>query len=196
MSLFRTLKPISIKTTGGFSLIELIVTISLMTLITGIVMVKYSSFNNTVVLKSQAYEMALDIREAQVFGVSTQGNAGTYREAFGIYIDLNTPNQYLLFQDAVTSNFRYDSGEQVGELYTIDSRFVILSICTTVGAAAPNCLATNTSVSFKRPDFDAKISTTPSVTSPDRIDIQIAVANDTSTVRTVTVFPSGQISVQ
>jgi prepilin-type N-terminal cleavage/methylation domain-containing protein len=188
------------KTTqSGFSLIELMVTIAIVTLVTGLVMVKYSTFNSAVILKSQAYEMALDIREAQVLGVSVGGSAGAFRKAYGIYIDLDSRNTYKLFQDAPNSGTdkKYDPGEEIGETYTIDPRFAIYQICTTISniQTCDSTNSANTSISFKRPDFDAQILTN-TVSNPDQISIVIASTNDVNIARTVVVYGSGQISVQ
>ena len=182
---------------AGFSLIELMVTIGIVMLVTGLVMVRYSSFNSTVVLRSQAYELALDIREAQVFGVSVGGNSGSFRLAYGIYIDLQSPNTYLLFQDISGGTSKmYDIGEEVGERYTIDPRFSISSICTTVGGieTCDTAQSAHASIAFKRPDFDAVI-TTDSVANPDQITLIISTNDGTASQRVV-VYSSGQISVQ
>ena len=98
MFVFSRKKQHTKSTQQGFSLIELMVTITLVTLITGLLMAKYSSFNDVVLLKNQAYEIALDIREAQIFGVSARGENGTFKEAYGIYIEKDSQN-YFLFQD-------------------------------------------------------------------------------------------------
>ncbi len=203
MFFLRRCKKQNTQPQSGFSLIELMVTISIVTLITVVVMVKYSSFNNVVILKSQAYELALDIREAQVFGVSVSvgEDINAIRQAYGIYVDLSNPKQYMLFRDS-SNNLLYDPGEEIGELYTIDSRFTFLSICTITGSNSPVCGSdTNTkaSIAFKRPDFDAKLGAViggTTITNPDEIQIKIAIASDPSQFRTVSVYSSGQISVQ
>ena len=78
---------------AGFTLIELMITITIVTLVTGIVMANYSSFNSVVLLKSQAYELALDLRSAQVYGVSVGGTTNSFRGAYGIYFDVANGNQ-------------------------------------------------------------------------------------------------------
>ncbi len=176
----------------GFSLIELMVTIAIVTLITGIVMVKYSSFNSVVLLKSQTYELALDIRTAQVYGVNAKGASTSFRGAYGMYFNMANPNQYILFKDADGGNEReYDSGEEVGDTYTIDPRFAITAICSTSGS----CGVGQASVAFRRPDFDAYISLDSSSGVP-QIIIVITSLSDSTFSREVVVYSSGQISVQ
>ncbi len=189
----NTQKKISTPT-AGFTLVELMVTVGIMLLITGMVVVKYSSFNSTVILTSQAYELALDIRSAQVYGVSAGGVTNSYKEAFGIYFDLTNPKQYILFQDNPLSGIqaRYDEGEQVGEAYSIDPRFIIAEICTTTCSGSDT---TQASIAFKRPNFDARMWSTID-SSPGKIKIVLQPADDPSVSRTITVYASGQISVQ
>jgi len=174
----------------GFSLIELMVTITIVTLITGIVMVRYSSFNSVVLLKSQSYELALDIRTAQVYGVNAKGASSSFRGAYGIYFDIGNPNQYILFKDA-DGDREYDVGENVGDTYTIDARFQIASICITPG----DCNVSRASIAFQRPDFDASISTNSS-SGATQIRITVSSLSDSAFSREVVVYSSGQISVQ
>jgi prepilin-type N-terminal cleavage/methylation domain-containing protein len=61
------------KNYRGFTLIELMVTITIVVLVTGIVLVQYSSFNSSVLLTSQAYQLAFDLREAQSLAISVRG---------------------------------------------------------------------------------------------------------------------------
>lgn len=179
----------------GFSLIELMVSISIIVLITGIVMNKYSSFSSVVILKSQAYELALDIREAQVFGVSIGGGTNNYRGAYGIYVDLANRNSYILFQDDPDSGtkFRYDPDEEIGEPYTIDSRFEITKVCSTANTAEKCGIKAH--IAFKRPDFDARMWTDVN-TSPREVRIEISSRDNPLVSRSVIVYSSGQISVK
>ena len=48
---------------GGFGLIELMVSISVMAIVSAIILVKQNSFNGAILLRSQTYEIALDVRE-------------------------------------------------------------------------------------------------------------------------------------
>ena len=183
---------------AGFTLIELMITITIVTLVTGIVMANYSSFNSVVLLKSQAYELALDLRSAQVYGVSVGGTTNSFRGAYGIYFDVanGNQNQYVLFQDQSGGVTRqYDAGEEIGDIYTIDSRFEIFDICTP-NRGAEDCSADQASVAFQRPDFDAHIWTNTVPAGDSQIDIKLRSSSNAERERVVTVYSSGQISVQ
>lgn len=174
-------------TRAGFTLVELMVTVGIIMIITAVVIVRYGAFNSAVLLKSQAYEMALNLREAQVFAISARGDQSAFRDGYGLYFNTATPNQYRLFFDRNGSGF-YNSGEEVGEPFIIDARFMIRNICTTA------CTSSQLSVLFKRPDFDANLWIYGG--SPASARIVITPASDADIERSVTVSNTGQISVE
>jgi prepilin-type N-terminal cleavage/methylation domain-containing protein len=171
----------------GFSLIELMVTVAIVMLVTGISLARYGSFNNSVLLKSQAYELALDIRQTQLYGVSVTGQSGNFDDPFGIVFS-QEDNTYTLFQDD-NENHTFDGGEQVGESYLIDPRFEIQQLRTSCGDAS------TASVVFERPDFDAMISA-PECLSASSLTIVVAPTEDDTVTRSIEVLASGLISVQ
>jgi prepilin-type N-terminal cleavage/methylation domain-containing protein len=183
---------------AGFSLVELMITIAIIVLVTGVALVRYGSFNNAVLLKSQAYEVALDIRQAQAYGVSVSQQTSDTRSAYGIAFDESTPNMYQLFQDKnangmLTATANPSTNEIIGLATTIDPRFIIADITVNNGACAPS----QAQVLFERPNFDAMVTTSGSgcatVTS---LEIVLASAADAAVTRTVVVYASGQITVQ
>lgn len=180
------MSPNAPSTAGGFTIIELMVSIAIVVLVMGIVLFKYNTLNNVVLVKSQAYELALDIRNAQEAGVSVEVNTtGFANSLYGIKVTKGSAN-YVLYQNSPSS---------VVSTYAIDSRFYIKDICingTTCNQAAAN-------ICFQRPDFTAHMSTgnncmaSPGTTS---FDIKLASVNDPSVVRTVEVTQTGQIVVK
>jgi prepilin-type N-terminal cleavage/methylation domain-containing protein len=185
----------------GFTIVELMVTITIVVLVTGLIMVQYSSFNNSILLKSQAYLTAFDLREAQALAVSIKGRSSEFREEYGIFFDIATPGEYLLFQDnasfGVHSPAHFDVGEEVGQPYRVDPRFMITDLCVTTTVktchstgGTPSTLA----VSFERPDFDANFYV-QGVTNIQSADIVIGTAEGT-VERTVTIYQTGQISIR
>jgi type II secretory pathway pseudopilin PulG len=196
----------------GFTVVELMVTVTIVVLVTAIIMIQYASFNNSVLLRNQAYLTAFDIREAQALAVSVKGRGGEFREEYGIYFtyDGATPDSYILFQDNESngdhSPARYHTTEAVGQPYRVDPRFLIKNLCATNSSSRtctqddpkttdetvdPNL--NNISLSFKRPDFDAQFYS-PAKSGIQSIDIQLGTPSG-SVVRTVTVYQTGQVSV-
>jgi prepilin-type N-terminal cleavage/methylation domain-containing protein len=94
----------------GFSLIEMLVVIAIFGILTAIVVSGYSKFTNDTILTNMAYEMALSIREAQIYGiaVSNRSDVDSFENKFGInfYLKggLDDTQVYHLFEDADGSN--------------------------------------------------------------------------------------------
>lgn len=97
----------------GFTIVELSVSIAIITLITTVVFVRYSIFDSTVLLKSVAYDIALTLREAQVKSISAQrasGGSTSFDFPFGVSFKPSNKN-YTVFQyasSAPNAHPRYD----------------------------------------------------------------------------------------
>ena len=188
------------------------VTVTIVVLVTGLIMIQYASFNNSVLLKNQAYLTAFDVREAQALAVSVRGQGEEFREEYGLYFDMAQSNKYLLFQDSDATNglynpARYDVGEEIGVPYRVDPRFMIVNICATnsssrtctvddpqtTGEAIDSALSTM-SISFKRPDFDAAFYS-PAKSNIQSAEIQYSTPSK-KVFRTVKIYQTGQVSVK
>ncbi len=187
------------KNIRGFSLLEVLITAAIIGIVTAMVVIRYGAFNNSVLLKSQAFELALDLREAQVFAVSVRGRGVQFREEYGLYFDADTTNQYLLFQDSGdTKPAIFNAGEEIGKPYLIDSRFEITDICVNACTSGSTEVALeDLSISFARPDFDALFETTDSSApgSINRAEITISPLSSAET-RRVIITSTGQITVE
>ncbi len=185
----------------GFSLIELMVTISIVLLATSAVLAQYTSFNSATLLKSQALEVSLDIRTAQSYGVNVKATGGGDRFAYGIYFNPATPQQYVLFNDT-NDNLLYDAGEEIGNTYTLDERFFLKEVCVSVSSVRNCSAARAASVAFKRPNFDAIIANTDgsgfgyALQGETWVEFVFAPRNKPSVTRSVIVYQSGQIAVE
>lgn len=180
----------------AFSLIELMVSMSIIAIVSTVIVTKQSAFNGAVLLRNQAYEIAFTLREAQMLAVSG-GDANT--RSYGVYFDSSNTNQhtYRLFGDN-NENGRYDSGEQIGVTGKLDKRFEVRDV-------SPNGGGTELVVLFIRPNFDARFcangATCPSPTAFSGGTAYINVSktgvtgNDIGDVRRVQITATGQISV-
>lgn len=180
---------------SGFSLIELLVSISIMVIVMAIVFARQSSFNGAVLLRDEAYSLALQIREIQLNAVSVSGEAGVFRSVLGVYLDSAPAKNgfYNLFKDADSDGF-YDTGEEYGVQGILDRRFEIRNI------RAGGATTTEMSIIFVRPNFDARFFDSSGEISVTSVEIDIArrgvagFGNDV--LRTVEITSTGQIAVK
>ena len=55
---------------SGFTLVEMVVVLAIITVISGVVLSDQTSFNKTLVLANTAYDIALTVRSVETFGAS------------------------------------------------------------------------------------------------------------------------------
>lgn len=187
---------------AGFGLIELIVSISIMVLVSAIVLAKNNSFNGAVLLRSQAYDVALHLREIQLSAVSAASDgAGGFRTVLGVRFHSNPAanGAYTTFEDD-DSDYEYDAGEEYGGQGFLDDRFEIREIRVDTGAG----MTVHTDpvvIFFERPNFDAEIYDDSGASlGASAVEIDIArrgvSGSGVEVVRTVEVTATGQIAVQ
>jgi type II secretory pathway pseudopilin PulG len=186
----------------GFGLVELLVSVSIVLLVTSIIMSRHGSYNGAVLLRSQAYEVALLAREVQLSAVSAVGDeSGDYRTVYGLYFNTATRNFYFTFRDANGNRF-FESGEQVGARNNIDPRFEIAEIRLVDGSGVVTT-EEDLAVVFQRPNFDAMFYSgpgSPVAADVSSVEIVIRTRGTTGTgvgdIRVVEITRTGQIIVQ
>lgn len=194
---------------AGFTLVELLVTISMFVIVTGVVLVNSNKFSSTILLNNFAYDVALTIKQAQSFGVNVrEGVSGSFNYPYGVYFNTETSvgkTSFILFNDTTGPsgpNNTYDGlmtscptdSLECIQRYTMTRGTYIKSICT--GLDEINCQSVNNlSVLFKRPDPTALIYSGNPLSGPQSYAKIILSAADGAT-STVVVTSVGQIYVK
>ncbi len=172
----------------------------IITLITTIILAKQSQFDSTVLLRSLAYEVALSIRQAQIYGLSvreTAAGSGDFDTGYGVYFSSASPTSYILFADADHDGV-YDGESESVEVFSVRRGYRISSFCATLGSGVERCSPTELSylaISFERPDPDAQIKSDlgNDVYGSARV---IVLAPDGVSTRVIEVESTGQIAVE
>ncbi len=190
----------------GFTLVELMVSITIFILVSGIVMVSQSSFRGNILLANLAYDVALSVRQAQTYGVGVKQNiSGTFDRSYGIHF--GNRGYYILFSDN-NNNGNYDLGNgdsgcfpgyECLNFWKLQRGNYIQRICA--GASCSDSPAGSNidgiDIVFTRPDPEPKITGfrngSPAATAETAT---ITVASPQGATRSVVVRSSGQISVQ
>lgn len=188
--------------TQGFSLIELMISISIMVMVISIVMVNQGAFNGAVLLRGQAYGAALTVREVQLKAVGAVGDTGTFRSVLGVHFDDSPARDgtYRIFRDSVSganANYFYNPVEEFGQQSFLDRRFEIRDI-RPIGDTMQS--TGGLSIVFERPNFDALFYDSSGQVNASSVEIDFARRGSTGTeagdVRTLEITATGQISVQ
>ena len=91
----------------GFTLIEFIVILSIFAIMAGVALVNFAGFRSNVGLNNLAHDIALTIRQAQVFGWASQSDNNNPNNIDVIQLDPLTHNP-VRFADG--AYFKYDNG--------------------------------------------------------------------------------------
>lgn len=202
---------------NGFTLIEMMVVLSIFTIMTGVVLANLPQFREKTALQLVAQKMSLTIREAQVYGVGVKssGSGSNIFPSHGINFgpitllsDVANKKSYVLFADKptpTTPNNRYDVGSGCGLTSTeCVTRYDLTGTVeiTAISGCNPNCtndLSSNgVNILFKRPKTEANFLTLlgGSLDLPASY-IQITLESSRShDQRYVQVWNTGQISVK
>ncbi len=188
----------------GFTLIELLVVISICSIIFTAIVVQQSKWNDRFAVTSQAYELALMVRQAQTYGLGVReyqsGPGDKFDTGYGIYFSDSQPGQYIFFADR-NKNKIYDSGEAI-ETKVFSRGVTINRFCDVTSAGVETCNGGNlrqVGISFVRPEPKSNIlflngggSPTPTALN---LRAYIYLQSPRGVISLVKVEGNGQVSV-
>lgn len=195
MNLFK-FKNKSIKINKGFTLVELLVSVAIFVIITSIILAKHSKFSGTLLLENLAYDIALTIRKAQVFGLSIkESGPGVFDSGYGVHFDNNSNNSYIFFKD-VNKNKKYDDSSEALETFTLGSNNTISKFCGIIVSGTEKCSIFEIAyldIVFERPNPDAIIKS--DIFADTYGSAQITILSPEGAEWKVETVTTGQISI-
>ncbi len=211
-------KPFDFARGRGFTLVELLVVVAVITIITAFILFSQNKFNSSTLLRALAYNMALAMRQTQTYGVSVRGfsQAGTanpFAPGHGIYFSSSDLTHFYIFAD-LNGNGTMDISSPDERLSTsgsslnaIGQGYTVSMFCGIVDPVKQDCYPagvggggaiSSLTIYFKRPNPDAFFSATcsggtcaPSYTG-GYVQTKSSGSADT---RSVKVTNTGQITV-
>lgn len=105
---------------GGFTLIELMIVIIISSIILTSLVVQNNKWNDHLTVSTQAYELALMIRQAQIYSLGVRedvgGSGDKFRVGYGVHFYEDYNDRYVFFVDR-DGDLRYDgpSSDCAGE---------------------------------------------------------------------------------
>jgi len=189
----------------GFTLVELIVSIAIFAMMTALLVAKYSTFNQSVLLTNLAYDVALTVRTAQTYGLSIRAANDTddaFKYAYGVDFSTANNKEMILFgtQDDLTFNGEYLPHDFIVSRYSIKRGASIKSVCVKSTSSGACELNDHVNITFKRPDPSANICAydeSPGfiVCDPSFIYADVVLLGSDGSERTVKIRNNGQVSV-
>ncbi len=184
--------------TSGFTLVEMIVSLSIFAVITGVVLAHYKDFSGGIVLSNLAYEMATTIRQAQVYGISVKGaGPSTFNLRYGVHLVYPTNNTFILFAD-LDGNQQYSGSSEIVENLTPSQGNIISDFCGTLATGVSECAASDPlltwlDITFLRPNPDAIfLNSKGALYQSASIIVKSPI---TGRIKTIVIRSTGQISV-
>lgn len=210
------------QTNRGFTLVEMAVVTAIFAILTTIVMIRYGDFTSNMLVTNMAYEIALELRQAQVFGLGSRGydkptGDTEFSRPYGVFINLDDTTKqadkvYFFADLNLSSQPGYGQCNASGgtgicsclndeciSQHTLQRNIRITEVITDTTANVGTCEATNIdqlAITFKRPSPEAHIER--QITGVDDYTFaQIKVEAPGSSVKPayVLVRKTGQISV-
>ena len=191
----------------------MLVVLAIIIIITVIALAGQSGFDRTVALNNATYDVALSIREAQSYGVSSQSFSGTNNAGYGIYLRSAAPASYVLFADTyppVSATARpdakpgdglYSSSASPSELlktYTLNNGYSVSSFCAYASNGTRACTAdglTEAAITFSRPNTRTYVEARSSSSWSTYQSACVTVSNRVGDQRFVLVAENGQVSI-
>ncbi len=186
----------------GMTYVELIVVLSIFSVMTSVVLFNYGEFQAKVDIKNLASDIALKIVEAQKSALSGKlpPSAASlllnWKPSYGVYFNTSTSDEKKKF--TYFANFfddAYDStSDSILDQPSITKNNTISKL-EVVGCSQPD--VNNLSIVFRRPEFRAIITspTSPVACSPSYAQITIESSQSASTNAKIKIYPSGRIQV-
>ncbi|HET9641278.1 MAG TPA: type II secretion system protein [Candidatus Paceibacterota bacterium] len=194
----------------GFTIIELLVVLGIIAVIMGIVLTSQGNFNRSIVLANTAYDIALTVRSAETYGISSRASAASPNTGYGLHFDAGNQSSFILFADTNPAascttpgctppgNHVYTQGLDVlVQTYSLGNNITIQDFCAYINNAwscASNTAGiTSLDVVYARPNPTAYMSRN-GVYSSSISAACLLLASTGGTTRSITIWGSGAIN--
>lgn len=156
------------KLVPGFMLLELLVSISVATVLMAVVLFGYRTFSNRLAISAASQQVAVAVRQAQTYALSAKElttGSGDFDTSYGVAFSLSDPSSYYLFADKNDDGlYSGDSscleGSECIKKEFLKANINISSFCGTNYSDVKECPPSGAqmlNIVFKRPDPDAQI---------------------------------------
>jgi len=164
---------------GGFTLVELVVVLAIVSIITSMAMVNYKASQQQLAIQRSAAKLASDIRRTQEMTLSAREIPNSTIYGYGMYFNTGNPNQYIIYADK-NGDSSYNGGNEDVEIISFESGVELDSL-------SPSPL----SIFFKPPDPITIISGTE-----NKATIKVHLKSDTGIKKTIEVNKVGMVEIQ
>ena len=203
------------KRKKGFTLVELLVSLSIMLLIITAVILSQSKYTARAALKNVATDISLSLRQAQVYGTSVKEfipGSSEFNTAYGITFNTTlgpVSNGYIFFGDRGSrngifdgswSNCPADGSTECVQKTNFQSNISISDLCIIRSNGADMCSLGRVDITFVRPSTESNIvafnAGGQTLPMNNVVGARVEIESLTGETYSVVVYTTGQISVQ
>lgn len=143
MKIFLKLRKKTSNTKKGFTLVELLVVFFIMASILAVVIPGYLEYSSKLDFDNLALDVALAVREAQVYGAGAKVSTVTpdkFDAKYGIHFDIDNKDRFIFFEDSGVSSLRYDAGDNILNTYILKQGYSIFNLCGSKSGGGITCI--------------------------------------------------------
>ncbi|MFA5840699.1 MAG: type II secretion system protein [Candidatus Paceibacterota bacterium] len=189
-----------IQRNRGMTYVELIVVLSIFSVLSSVAIFNYSGFQARVDIKNLASDIAIKVVEAQksalagVLPPSGFNFIPTWKPSYGVYFDITTQSQFVYFVDLNNFNGYEPSNNETLDTISITKNNTISSLEACYAVPCVPTSLNNLAIYFSRPNSGAVINTTPVVPAPSYV--QITARSPQGAYSLIKLYPSGRVEVK
>ena len=197
----------------GFTVVELIVSITIVSIILTVVILNQSTYTDSLALTNLADEISSTVSQAQAYGIGVKEfspGSSDFSAAYGLAFSLlasGSNSAYIYFADRNGDDIYggdwtcpIGGASECLSKTNISRGNIINSLCAVIDAGADQCNIGRVDVSFARPSTEASILFFDlgggSISPANMKGAKIMLMSPKGAIRSVTVYKTGQISVQ
>jgi prepilin-type N-terminal cleavage/methylation domain-containing protein len=184
----------------AFTLVELIVVMTITTIILTSLVIQQNAWNDQLSVKTQAYELVMMIRQAQIYSLGVRedvgGSGDKFSVGYGVYLSVTGAEKAVLFADR-DGDQEYDSpGEKIEEK-TLTRGVIISKVCEIILSPCTGNGPKKVNITFLRPNPGARFvfrtaTEVKTIVGPAYIKVTPVSGSDII----LKIEANGQISIQ
>lgn len=207
MFYFFKSKSQKVRTKGGYTFMELVVVISIFSIISSVILFNFSDFSTNISIQNTTADIALVVKEAQSDAIAGRLNetinllgVSNFKPAYGIHFDSGNPSGFIKFTD-LDKDYVYGGNCSVSNTECLKDIKIngfdqIADICVrALNDTDFNCDINSLDISFERPFPDAKIRADSDIFT-EYNDAKIILVSSKGLRKSVIVGALGNIMTQ
>lgn len=189
-------KRIQYSSNRGFTLVEVLVSLGIFAVLTGVVLSNYRGYNTNALFSNASEDIVLALRQAQVYGVGVRGTGTSFTTPYGVWFLQNSSN-FIIFADNNGNGLYSSADDTIIETISWPSNIKIKTAATGgLSCGSDSTTVAGLGITFNRPNPDAIIKRGSGAICASPGGSVTIIDSNTGKTSTVSITSAGQISLQ